>query len=571
MTIETRVKFAETNSKKERAAMFHELFRGFRLGRSFHLLPGRMSILPSPRVFMCGLMALFLLFATAFIGTAAAANSEQDKLTKLAPDPVSVRVENGVGSLNLVFILKAGSGVPAFKVTSAAGGATAIPETDIAFGWSATPSPDQSATRTLLTAHLKVDTHTYLEPGVEYKGRIIFLWPDSEQWIDFSVVDQTSLGFELSEAKLDLVVGSNQPSGVRLRVKNTGKAEIQKLSFSSLDLSDRETQHRVTMQATEKDFQSDPIRPLQEREVLILLPSPELAGSYTGTLDVVANGSTRKSIPIVIRARGPLTTRGYTFLPFLLFIGTLASGFWLSTKLEDWFNLGGLQRAQALLTLQQSERALARLLDQLGSWEKDLSAEVFVRTKLRLRQSLAELRGDLGNYSEMAQEQLVAEAQRYANAQAQGTLWSGFVQTALKQWDAETQKEKLKQVLISLDAAPPLADLNAYRESLRTLLVAGAGEEEHGASMTLIDERLPTAPPPADLKARIKLMSRLQRIVVMVVVFICAYQIFYVSHFAFGTLLDYLGVFLWTLGLTQTGSQIMARAHSTYNPPAKTA
>jgi hypothetical protein len=570
MTIETRAKFAKTKAEKEGSATVQELFHGLRQGGSFQLLSRLMNILLSLRVFTCYLLALLLLFAAASLGNATPANSEQEKLTKLAPEPVSVHVENGSGSLNLVFILKAGSGVPAFKVTSAAGGATAIPETDIAFGWSATPSPDQSATRTVLTARLDVNTHTYVEPNVEYKGRIIFLWPDSEQWIDFSVVDQTSLGFDLSEAKLDLVVGSNQPSSIRLRIKNTGKAEIQKLSFSSSDLTDSETQHRIALLATENDLQSNRIRPLQEREVSIPLPLPELAGSYTGTIDVVANGTVRKSIPIVIRARGPFTARGYTFLPFLLFIITLAFGFWISTKLDEWFNLGGLQRTQALLLLQQAERGLARLLDQIGSWEKQLSVQVFAQTKLRLGQSLKELRNLLGSYSELPQDQLVAEAQRYANVQAQGKLLSGFVAVALNQWQGDALKEKLKQVLMALDAAPPQADLNAYRESLRSILVSGAGEEG-GASALLSNEGLPTMPPPADLRSKINFMARLHRIVVLVVVFIVAYEIFYVNHFAFGTLLDYLGVFLWALGLTQTGSQILARAHSTYNPPAKIA
>jgi hypothetical protein len=532
--------------------------------KTFRGRPTRIDLVSNSRVRMSLAASLIPLFVCTFLTVAAPAQSEQEKLTKLAPEPVSVHVENGSGSLNLVFVLKAGSRVPAFKVTSAVGGATAIPETDIALAWSTTPTPDQSAKRTLLVANLNVNTRVFVEPNVEYKGRIIFLWPNSEQGIDFTVIDKSSLGFDLSESKLDLVLGPNQPSTVSLRVKNTGKAEIQRLTISSSPLVDSETQHRTALPTTVKEFHSAPIRPAQESEVSIALSSPELAGSYTGTLEVVANGSLRKSIPIVLRTRGPVTARGISFLPFLLFVATLTLGFWLSTKIDDWFNLGGLQRTQTLLSLQQSERGLARLLDQTGHWETDLAAKIFAQTKIRLEQSLEELRGLLGTFSEIPQEQLVTEALRYTATLCQGNLWRGFVEVALKQWAGDTQKEKLKQVLTALDAASPTADLTAYRESLRKILSESAGES--GASVDVINEALPAVPPPADLKARIRFMAGLQRTVVLFVVFISAYQIFYAHHFSFGTLLDYLGVFLWTLGLTQTGSQILARARSTYNP-----
>jgi len=518
----------------------------------------------SGRRLACVCLALIALFGWSLLAVTTRASSDPVKLTKLAPEPVSVQVENGSGSLNLVFILKSGSDVPSFKVISAVGGATAIPETDIAFGWSTTSTPDQAANRTLLIANLNVSTRIFIEPNVEYKGRIIFLWPDSEQILDFTVVDKSSLGFDLSESKLDLVLGPNQPTTVPIRVSNTGKAEIQTLTVSSSDLVDSETHHRAALPITTSDLKSAPLRPTHEAEVSIVLPSPELAGSYAGTLYVVANGNLRKSIPIVLRTRGPVTSKGILFLPFLLFIATLILGFWLSTKLDDWFNLGGLQRSQALLSLQQSERALARLLDQIGRWEKDIAVQGFPQTRLRLEPSLEELRGLLGAYSEMPQDKLLAEAQRYASNLAQGNLWREFVEFALQRWTGETQKEKLKQVLTALDVAPPIADLNAYRESLIKILSGFA--DDSGASLTGVNEVLPGVPRPANLRARIRFMARLQRLVVLAVVFISAYQIFYAHHFSFGTLLDYLGVFLWTLGLTQTGTQILSRARSTYNP-----
>ena len=271
----------------------------------------------------------------------------------------------------------------------------------------------------------------------------------------------------------------------------------------------------------------------------------------------------RKSIPIVLHTRGPIIHPRLYFLPFVLFLITLALGFIISTKLNEWFNAGGLQQSQSLLSLQQTERGLKRLLAQLGQWEIDLESMVFPLLKIRVEQSRQELRETLASYFDLPQEQLSAAATRFLLILMQSNLLRGFAEVAMKRWVGNSQKAKLIQVLTALDRVPPNADVNAYRESLKQTLSEAA--DDSGASLAAVNEDLPRIPRPADLRARIKFMDRLYALVVLVVVFISAYQIFYAHQFDFGTLLDYLGVFLWTLGLTQTGSQILARARSTHN------
>jgi hypothetical protein len=56
-------------------------------------------------------------------------------------------------------------------------------------------------------------------------------------------------------------------------------------------------------------------------------------------------------------------------------------------------------------------------------------------------------------------------------------------------------------------------------------------------------------------------MGLLYQGVVWVTVFFTAYQAYFAHNLAFGTLSDYFVVFLWSIGLTQTGSQILARIH----------
>jgi hypothetical protein len=63
-------------------------------------------------------------------------------------------------------------------------------------------------------------------------------------------------------------------------------------------------------------------------------------------------------------------------------------------------------------------------------------------------------------------------------------------------------------------------------------------------------------------------MTFVHRTVVAVVVFAGAYMTLYWNDLDFGTLLDYLGVFLWSLGLTKTGTDILSRAKSSYSRAA---
>lgn len=510
---------------------------------------------------------LILLLALSSRATALPA-AEANRLTKLAPESVVVQLENGFGAADLIFVLADGAAVPSYRVTAAVGSANTIPAEHITFKWVAPPQAQQTAGRTHLVGQLSVEARVNVERGTNYTGRIIFYWPDAEQSVDFTVSDRTALAFSLLTPRLDLTLSQFQPDKMSIRVKNTGKTNIRKLTLSSSDLRDGETQRRISLPEVVKDLDAAPLAPEQEAEVSLDIPRPVWAGSYTGTLDVVADGRSRQSIPLVILSRGPVPTAKSYFVPVILFGATLLLGYVLSTKLENWFNLGGLQRAEALLSLQRSERELARVSDQVDDWGANRPARVFARTKIWLRQHLNDLRGLFAKIQDLSREQLVSEAQRFATATTQAGIFESAVEVALSQWPDPSQEQKLNRVLEELDRITPASDPQTYRDSLRAVLerVASEGDAESETSAFDAGRALPDIPPPADLRRRIERMARLQRMVVAVVVFIVAYQLFYARDFTFGTLLDYLGVFLWSLGLTQTGTQILARARSSYTP-----
>jgi len=515
-----------------------------------------------PSLFLTSYLVLLL---TLTPGVAADTN----RLTKLSPEPVVVQMEDGAGTTNLIFALAKGAELPLYRVTAAVGSSNSIPAEQITFNWDAAPGSQSTVLRTVIVGRLSVRAvGLHIEQETNYAGRIIFYWADAEQSFDFTVSDRTSVVFSLTAQRLDLTVNRFQPDTASVRVKNTGKAGIRRLSISSSDLLDGETQRRVLLPEVFKDFGAMPLAPGHEAEVSFTIPQLDWAGTYTGTLDVVADGRSHQSIPLMLRGRGPVPGRYGYFVPFVLFVATLLLGFVLSNKLENWFNLGGLQRAEALLSLQRSERELARVSDQVDAWGATRPPQVFATTKIWLRQTLDDLRGLFARVQELSREQLVSEAQRFATAATLAGIFESAVKAALALWPDPSQQGKLNGVLTELDRVTRAAEPQPYRENLRAVLEKNASE---GASES--DDRalymrgaLPDVPPPAELAGRIERMARLQRLVVAAVVFIVAYQLFYARDFSFGTLLDYLQVFLWSLGLTQTGAQILARARSSFTP-----
>lgn len=501
----------------------------------------------------------------------------QDRLTKLDPEPLVVHLENGGGAADATFILAQGAEVPKYTVTAAVGGSNTIPAADIHFEWVSdakpAPSPEaqpsaagqQGAQRGALAGQLTVNTRVNVEPDTDYKGRVIFYWADAAQPVtmNFTISDRATVAFSLTPTSLDLTFVQSQPDTITLRVKNTGRAAIKKLTVSSSNLLDAETQRRLVLPEVVTEFGTIPLAPSQEAEVSLKAPRPIWAGSYAGTVDVVANERAHQSISFAVRSRGPTLGGDTYWIPFLLFVATLMLGYLLSTMLENWFNLGGLQRAEAQLSLRRSERELARVAAQVEKFGRP--PQVFAQTRIRLQQDINGLSELFRRLPELTRDELVAEAKRFATSATLAGIFESAVGVALKQWP--DQPEKLDQVLTSLDREPQGTDPNAYRARLREILESAAPSPQEDTP-TAFNARaaLPDAPTPADLEQQIKLMAHLERLVAAAVVFIMAYQLFYARDYTFGTLLDYLGVFLWSLGLTQMGTQLIARARSSYTP-----
>jgi hypothetical protein len=527
------------------------------------------------RSYIVGRGLLLLVALTLHACALTASAQQQERLTKLSPEPLTVQLQNGVGSADFYFSLapKLKPRAINIKWTDAVGNSNAIPAGQVKFEFINPPETADDSHRVVLTGKLSVEASVYIEPNVNYSGRIIFIFEDGEtQPVNYSVSDKTTLALSISPAKLELTLLQNQPGSVVIRVKNTGRADVNKVSLSSSDLLDSETRRRIGPTKQDKNLDA-PLAPLHEAEVPFNVPHAVWAGNYLGTLDVTANddGGSRQSIPVVLQSRGPTPAPGMFWLPYVLFFGTLGLGALLSYWLENWFNLGGLQRAEALLSLQRSREEFSRVTKRVEELANGRPETVFAQTKLRLLQDTEELAELFRRLPALTRDDLMAEAKRFATSAALYGIFETAMGVALKQWDG--QPAKLNSVLTSLDRVAPGTDPVAYRTSLRQVLAdAAAADRANNPNADAADTfdaaaALPDVPPPADLERRIRFMALVERGVAAVLVFIGAYLMFFARDFTFGTLPDYFAVFLWSLGLTQTGTQIISRARSSVTPP----
>jgi hypothetical protein len=261
-------------------------------------------------------------------------------VTKLAPEPVVIHVQNGVGSEKVVFFKASGVSVTKVTPTPASGKVATIPEKDIQ------ATIETGADPNLFSVLLQVKTQQFIEHGVPYKGVLLIFTQDGKQPepVPFSVEDDTTVSIESLQASLDVSVGVWQPSRYQILIRNNGKTSIDDISVSTSNLTDATTGKRISLENPRPDWGKAAISPDGERVVSFELPQPRNAGAFVGQLYITANQQKTIAIPFTVRSRGPW---GKTVFPFALFCLVLVVGFLISNALDKWFSGGGLARAQA--------------------------------------------------------------------------------------------------------------------------------------------------------------------------------------------------------------------------------
>jgi hypothetical protein len=489
-------------------------------------------------------------------------------------------LQKGEGSVDLGFVLAPKVQPPECEVTEAVGAAGKIPKAKFTFAWEG--SPKQSEQASVLRGTIRVSDAS-VQPNDDYKGKLICFWKanaNATTVLDFTVVDRGTTEANISPDRIDLVVDRENSAPVAVRIKNVGKSELRDIELSTLDLVDAASGHRV--EAVSLASVAGPLAISRDVPVTLKLPTPVFAGTYTGNLDLYANGQYLKSIPLSLRSRGPqrLPVIGYIpRLPLILLVLIVLAGFWASSKADDWFTGGGLERTETTLSLRRSRTFILQMKDRIAKWESETQiGSSLGQTKARLIVDFATVEEDLARIGSLTKDVLIARVQYFAARIAfYETLWI-FILAATEEWG--TEKDKLKAVVASFDSVPLSGSIDDYRKALNGLLggttylqpkdvteqlnrVAGTQRRSGGLWSRLV-ARLGKPPSDLDLQRKITEMALIYKMLVWTVVFLTALQTFYLASVTFGTANDYIKLFLWSLGLTQFGTQVIARAHGPY-------
>jgi hypothetical protein len=368
----------------------------------------------------------------------------------------------------------------------------------------------------------------------------------------------------VEQSALDINVSSATDT-VSLSVSNQTLGSIEKLSISSLGFLDGKTGERLP-QWPQLPFLLAGGTPLlelgsyQRTDCRITLPPLDHAGSYAGVLRVNGSGY-EATAPMTIRTRGPYIRIWNGWFPFCLLTAVFVLGWLVSFGLDHWISVS-LPRVQQLEVLSEAQETLASFLAAVAAWETANHVE-FTKVTDTAAFDKSALDRLLVNPNLRPLTDLQQAAQRYSLSSA---LNDEFY-TAIEIAKAKIPAEALRQVALELDALPTPADVAGYRAALLQILTAPVNQARVAASAALAAPSKPGADlshaSAASLHRRIVFMDFARLAVTGVVVWITAYTVFYLPNPSFGTLSDYLTLFLWSLGLTTAGSQIVSGIRKT--------
>ena len=345
-------------------------------------------------------------------------------------------------------------------------------------------------------------------------------------------------------------------SAASLSVVNQTSTVIRKLSVSTSVLLDGKTGERIPATAWEADFDATaPLSPNQRTDCRLPLTLSNHAGAYTGTLRIDGDSGFEGNLPLTIRIRGPYFPV-WRDLPLIFLTIVFGVGWSLSMTLDYWFTVKRPLLDQ-VVTLKQIQTALAIFLSNLAKWEQK-NGITLINTDIAVTYDKSDLDGLLLNLASKTVADMQQAVERFTTSSA---LNDEFY-TAIELSVTKIPLANLAALAKQLDAVSRNQSVAAYRTALLSVLTAPPAAPALAA----------IAPPAfafqpggnlskatvASLHRRAVLMDWLKMFVVAVVVWLTAYTVYYAPNPSFGTSLDYIALFLWCLGLTATGSQIIS-------------
>jgi hypothetical protein len=334
-----------------------------------------------------------------------------------------------------------------------------------------------------------------------------------------------------------------------LGVTNESSAAIENLSFSFSELLDSKSGHGISPQTISTTLHLDVG---QKTNCTFALPVGNRAGVFSGSLTVQGPPGVGAPVPVVIRMRGP-EAASCSALPLLLFTSVLLVGWLLSSLLHSWYTTR-LPVVQQVLLLRERKASFERFLTRIDDFEKLAHAPM-----PKIKMSVAFANGEIDSALTVSDTSNIANLQALQQrsdliSQLNDRLWIAM------QIAQATTNAKLGEYARLLDNVPRGTDVNAYEEALKQVLTSPppARDVTVSAQVTVASLSNTTS---ADLHSKVRMMDSLKALSVGVIVWISAFSFFYYPNASFGSVVDYISLFLWAVGLTATGSQLVSSVH----------
>lgn len=488
----------------------------------------------------------------------------------LTPTPLDVTTTNGSSTTPFrLLITGAAKEIKTLDTTVPIGDGQALQGTVTARVESSAPHLEK---QTVLVAVLIVKAAKPMPQNVKFSGLLIV---PGVGHIPYSVTDKTNVVPTSSPDKIAVSWQLGEPGSVRLQVRNMGTSTfaINAAAVSLVDAgSKRRVEQDVTMTPTTQEIPSG-----QSRVLTVTMPLPPFAGTYAGTLSLRSETESFQ-VPVTLTTRGPVAF-DRLWIPFVLFVLTVLAGIALSSKLERFFGEGGgMRRAETVVMLATLEDALERVRADLDAFAqaRNLQLPGVLARFAPLRKAVRTAR-TVPNTPNI--EALVTEARA---AQDAGMLLIRLLEAGVPPLGGDAQA--LTELSHEVEMLPwPIDEtsfqtfdtsLRASIDKVHKALVARATQA--AALARQANQTPPAAPgdvvlPPGtpvtagDAQKQITRMTYLQNAAIWLVSLLSAYQTFYAANIAFGTAVNYIVLFMWALGITQAGTQLLARARRPAN------
>lgn len=418
-----------------------------------------------------------------------------------------------------------------------------------------------------------------VKPGETHSGSVLFRTTDSAPIVSVPVtVTRAATAFTAAATPTDICLSCGEPRVISVQITNSGKVPLAKMKVGTVIMSDASRGHRWILPRAGRErcgaARLDAgrsgedgkivIRPCSEgavdlapgesRTISVAIEPPQRAGDYATTIELSAPGAPSVSISLVLHVRGP---GGASWWPPILFVVTVLSGFGIAHSLERLFGAGGAaRRTKALISLRETRDELAELqswaeMPALPITMKRIAADIFqIDTVIRdgVRRSVEEIEKEgIAKFVVLEKRRRLKQRVDYARTQT-----------------------GLEHFVAVLDKAPDDGEVEAYDASLATILTPAMKTD-------LVNETVWPGEPVEQLSVaadgkRHRLaywrMQFFRSCVLALVSLISAYGVFYATGCNFGSLANYIAVFLWALGLTRAGKALVDEVAAPPKPPA---